>query len=50
MNNMVNLSSGYDKLKTVDEKLAMIYQWAKTGHINLTQFRVLLRDLLDFKG
>ena len=45
MDNLVKLDK-YDKLKTVDEKLAMIYQWVKTGHINLTQFKTLLQSLL----
>ncbi len=40
----------YDKLETVEEKLAMIYQWVKTDHINLTQFKALLHSLLAFKA
>jgi len=43
--NMVNLTK-YDELKTVEEKLAMIYQWVKTDHINLTQFKAMLHTLL----
>ena len=49
MDNMVKLD-GYDKLKTVEEKLAMIYQWVKTDHINLIQFKALLHSLLEFKA
>ncbi len=34
----------FDKLNTLDEKLQLIYEWVKTGHINLTQFKRLTRD------
>ena len=33
-----------DKLNTLDEKLKLIYEWVKTGHINQTQFKRLVRD------
>ena len=35
-----------DALETLDEKLALIYQWVKIGHINLKQFKRLTRDVI----
>ncbi len=36
----------FDKLNTLDEKLQLIYEWVKTGHINLTQFKRLTKDVI----
>ena len=35
-----------DKLETLDEKLQLIYEWVKTDHINLAQFKRLTRDIV----
>ncbi len=37
----------FDKLKTLDEKLQLIYEWVKTGHINLAQFKRLTCDIIQ---
>ena len=41
----------FDKLETLDKKLKLIYEWVKTGHINLAQFKRLVRDTVvaDFE-
>jgi hypothetical protein len=44
MASLINLDP-FDRLETVDAKLTMLWQWVKTGHINLTQFKVLVRGL-----
>ena len=36
----------FDKLETLDEKLQLIYEWVKTDHINLAQFKRLTRDIV----
>ncbi|KKL05270.1 hypothetical protein LCGC14_2607700 [marine sediment metagenome] len=33
-----------DALETLDEKLQLIYEWVKAGHINLAQFKRLTCD------
>ncbi len=35
-----------DALETRDEKLKLIYEWVKTGHINLPQFKALVIDIV----
>ena len=35
-----------DKLETLDEKLQLIYEWVKTDHIGLAQFKRLTRDIV----
>ena len=37
----------FDKLETLDEKLKLIYEWVKTGHINLAQFKRLTCDIIQ---
>lgn len=37
----------FDKLGTLDEKLQLIYEWVKTGHINLPQFQRLTCDIIQ---
>lgn len=36
-----------DKRETLDEKLQLIYEWVKTGHINLAQFKPLTCDIVQ---
>ena len=36
-----------DKLETLDAKLQLIYEWVKTGHINLAQFKRLTCDIIQ---
>ncbi len=35
-----------DALETRDEKLKLIYEWVKTDHINLAQFKALVIDIV----
>jgi len=35
-----------DALETVSEKLQLIYEWVKTGHLNLKQFKILVCDVI----
>ena len=35
-----------DALETLDEKLQLIYEWVKTGHINLSQFKHLTCEII----
>lgn len=37
----------FDKLETLDAKLQLIYEWVKTGHINLDQFKRLTCDIVQ---
>ena len=36
----------FDKLETLDEKLQLIYEWVKTDHIGLAQFKRLTREIV----
>lgn len=36
-----------DGLTSLDEKLKLIYEWVKTGHINLDQFKRLTCDIVQ---
>lgn len=33
-----------DGLTTLDDQLQLVYEWVKTGHINLAQFRRLVTN------
>ncbi|KKM27538.1 hypothetical protein LCGC14_1573770 [marine sediment metagenome] len=45
--NHVILLDKLDKLETIDKKLQLIYEWVKTGHINLAQFKRLTCDIVQ---